>query len=328
MMQRFRSFHTVSRLSHEACGHSHSHTASTASASASSCTSKFPPTKQTAKTLRHLHFTVPLPYSKGQLIQKSFEGAMLQFKKMSSNIDKKLKILAEANQMPNEYESQLLQSIKNMKPSPTVLSFQFEPVLTAGKREKYRLDAEDIDQLKSIEGGKYDFVQTNRGGEISFHNPGQLVIYPIFDLKDFHHLTVKCFVSQLEDSIISTLDHYDIKGMKTANTGVWIDEDTKISSLGLHVSRSITSHGISINVQNEIPRLEEQAPGFALCGLPGKTQTNINELLAGIGKEDVSVDEVATVFVRELAKKMGIETVETVDLEDLEIEEDAPSTCT
>ncbi|KAH3688036.1 hypothetical protein WICPIJ_000985 [Wickerhamomyces pijperi] len=328
MLQRFRTFHTAARLSQKSCGHSHSHSSEpTEQSTPIKCTSKFPPNKPSSRTLRHLHFTVPLPYSKGQLIQNSFSGAMLQFKKMTSTIQKKLKVLESSNQTMNEYEAQLLSSIIQMKPSPTVLTFQFQPIITAGKREKYRLTEDDIIKIKSVDqlDTKYDFVQTNRGGELSFHNPGQLVVYPIFDLKDFSNLTVKCFVSQLESAIISTLAKFDVKGIKTSNTGVWITEDVKISSLGLHVSRGVTSHGVSINVNNSIPELEKQT-GFALCGLPGKTQTTISEI-KGNG-EVVKVDEVAAVFVRELAKSMGIERVESVDLEDLEIEvEEESSGC-
>ncbi|KAH3676264.1 hypothetical protein WICMUC_002141 [Wickerhamomyces mucosus] len=276
------------------------------------CT-KFYPVRPSAKTLRHLRFTVPLDYSKGSNIQEKFCGAFLEFKKMQSKIERKYKELEAQNLTTNEYETQLLSSILEMKPSPTILSFEFNSIITAGRREKYRLTDANINSLKDNTG--YDFIQTNRGGEITFHNHGQLVIYPIFDLKDFHNLTIKCFVSQLEDSVISTLDKFDIKGHKTDNTGVWINDNNKISSIGLQVSRSVTSHGISINVNNEIPDLEGKT-GFPFCGLPGKTQTSMKEQL----RNDVKVNEVSTQFVRELAKKLNIEQIESVDLDDLQID--------
>jgi len=277
------------------------------------CT-KFHPVKETAKTLRHLRFTIPYDYNEAHKIQTEFVSAFSVFKKMISKINKSSKELANNGFESNDYEKKIIESILENKPSPTVLSFEFRPVFTAGQREKKRLKPEDISKLKNT---GYDFVQTDRGGEITFHNPGQLVVYPIIDLKDFKDLTVKCFVSLIEDTVIKMLGNHDIKAMKTENTGVWIDEDTKISSIGLQVRRAITFHGVSLNVRNEIPKIEDT--GMAFCGLPGKTQTTMKNL--GV---DISVAEASQEFVRELATKLGVEKVETMELETLELHTDDP----
>lgn len=273
---------------------------------------KFTPNKPSATTLRHLNFTKSLSYTKGQLIQEQFKEANVEFKKMMRKIGAKKREMDSKNLVMNDYEAELLTNIVSMKPSPTLLSFQFEPVLTGGRREKNRLTSDDISKLESM---GYDFVQTNRGGEITFHNNGQLVVYPIFDLQDFDHLTIRCFVSKLEDAIIGTLKKFGVHGEKTSNTGVWVDDATKISSIGLSVSRSVTSHGVSINVCNEIPQLE-QTTGFVFCGLPGKTQTSMSLQLG----EDVKVDDVSKEFARQLAKQLNIQTIESIDLEDLEVD--------
>jgi lipoyl(octanoyl) transferase len=272
---------------------------------------KFHPHVPSAETLRHLHFKIPLDYAKGQLIQEQFKDAFIQFKKLSTKIKRKQQELYEQNLTTNDYETELLKNILHMKPSPTLLSFEFKPVFTAGRREKGKLDGSSINRLQSYK--DYEFIQTNRGGEISFHNPGQIVIYPILDLQDFHKLTIKCFVSKLEDSIISALKHFNVDGIKTENTGVWIDENTKISSIGLNVSRSITSHGISINVANEIPKIEQL--GFNFCGLDNKAQTNMS-LQSG---KTVQPKEVATEFARSFAKNLGITQIESIELEDLDL---------
>lgn len=275
------------------------------------CTAKFPPNRPSASILRHLHFTKPLPYTKGQAIQTQFQGANLQFKSMQSKIGRKRREMDEKNLVMNEYEAELLANIVAMKPSPMLLSFQFNNVFTGGRREKGKVTEEDIKKMEEV---GYEYVQASRGGEITFHNEGQLVAYPVLDLKDFDGLTVKCFVSQLEDAIISTMAHFGLKTKKTENTGVWVDDNTKISSIGLSVSRGITTHGISINVCNEIPSIERA--GVVFCGLPGKTQTTMSKELG----HKLTVDEVATQFAREFAKKLGITQIESVDLEDLEID--------
>lgn len=278
-----------------------------------SCT-KFAPLKESAKTLRHLRFTVPYDYHEAHKIQTEFVSAFLDFKKMASKIDRSNRELASKGLESNDYEKKIVQAILENKPSPTVLSFEFKPIFTAGQREKKRLSGEDIAKLKNT---GYDFVQTDRGGEITFHNPGQLVVYPIIDLRDFKNLTVKCFVSLIEDTVIKMLSKHNIHAKKTENTGVWIDENTKISSIGLQVRRAVTFHGVSLNVRNEIPKIEDA--GFVFCGLPGKTQTTMKEL-----GTDITISQAAREFVRELATNLGVEKVETIELDSLALHTDDP----
>lgn len=310
LLRSFKRFHSTEASTTETSKPS---SESSSSESFESCT-KFTPARESAKVLRHLRFTVPFEYNKAHEIQTEFVRAILDFKKMMSKIDQSNKELASKGFESNDYEKKIVQSILENKPSPTVMSFEFKPVFTAGQREKKRLTEQDITKLKST---GYDFVQTDRGGEISFHNPGQLVVYPIIDLKDFKKLTVKCFVSLIEDTVIKMLDNHGIKSIKTANTGVWIDEDTKISSIGLQVRRAVTFHGVSLNVANEIPKIEDT--GLVFCGLPGKKQTTIKDL--GI---DISLKDASQEFVREFATKLGIERVETMELDNLELHTDDP----
>lgn len=271
----------------------------------------FQPNKASAATLRHLNFTKVLPYAKGQQVQEQFRDANVQFKRMMRKISLKKREMDSKELLMNDYEAELLANIVSAKPGPTLLSFQFDPVFTGGRREKDRVSEANVQALKSL---GYDFAQTNRGGEITFHNPGQLVLYPILDLQDFDQLTVRCLVSKLEEAVVNTLNKFGVQGQRTNNTGVWVNEDTKISSIGLSLTRSITSHGVSINVCNEIPPIERA--NMVFCGLPGKRQTTLKEQIDG----DISVDTVAREFSRQLAKALGIHSIETVDLEDLQID--------
>ncbi|KAG7764098.1 hypothetical protein KL946_003538 [Ogataea haglerorum] len=170
--------------------------------------------------LRHAHYDKILPYEQGSRIQEQLVSEMLENKK---------------NKIPNE--------------KPTVLSFQFQHTYTGGKRERINTTAERRQFIEAIKNAI--FVQTSRGGQITYHGPGQLVIYPILDLSEFKGLKSKCYVSLLEQCAIETLRELwvGLNAVTTENTGVWVDNNglRKIASIGVNLRRSITSHGISIN---------------------------------------------------------------------------------
>lgn len=114
-----------------------------------------------------------------------------------------------------------------------------------------------------------------RGGDVTFHSPGQLVAYPLIDLES-HHIGVKDYVNILEESVIRTLSHLGIKGERVSGaSGVWIDAGTdkerKICALGVKCSRFVTMHGLALNVNNNLN-------GFHLinpCGFIDKGVTSI-----------------------------------------------------
>lgn len=116
--------------------------------------------------------------------------------------------------------------------------------------------------------------QTNRGGGITCHGPGQLIGYPILDLKE-NCLGVREYIRKLEAALIKSLLALGIQGHRVAEyPGVWAGEK-KVCSIGIHVSRYITTHGFALNVTNDLRRFRYIRP----CGLAGEVMTSVSELL-------------------------------------------------
>jgi lipoate-protein ligase B len=115
---------------------------------------------------------------------------------------------------------------------------------------------------------------TNRGGGITYHSPGQLVGYPIVNLKE-NGLDVREYIWKLEAAIIKLLLALGIEGYRLAGyPGVWASEK-KVCSIGIHVSHYITTHGFALNVSNDLRCFNYIRP----CGLPGEVMTSVSELL-------------------------------------------------
>jgi lipoyl(octanoyl) transferase len=138
-------------------------------------------------------------------------------------------------------------------------------VYTLGKSgdEKNLLAHEDF--LKKIEA---TFYKINRGGDITYHGPGQLVGYPIIDL-EYYKIGVREYIEKMEDAIIATIAEYGLKGgRKEVATGVWLDFDhpsraRKICAIGVRVSRYVTMHGFALNVNTDMRYFSYINP----CGL-------------------------------------------------------------
>jgi lipoyl(octanoyl) transferase len=130
------------------------------------------------------------------------------------------------------------------------------------------------------------FYKINRGGDITYHGPGQVVGYPILDLENFF-TDIHKFLRLLEDTIILTLAEYDVKAERSSGeTGVWLDVGTpfarKICAMGVRASRWVTMHGFALNVNTDLGYFDNIIP----CGIRGKAVTSLNVELG-----QVSVDE-------------------------------------
>lgn len=178
-------------------------------------------------------------------------------------------------------------------PNPTVITTEFNPVYTCGRREIGTVDPKQQEYLRA--NGGAEFVEALRGGQTTFHGPGQLVAYPIIDLKR-HRITPRDYVCLLEKTVIQTCAAYGIKAMTTEHTGVWTTPDKKICALGLHMRRNITSHGIGLNVNTDLKWFDR----IVACGLEGK-QTTSFENEGVVGK---TVEEVANLFVKNFAERL------------------------
>ncbi|KAK0086759.1 hypothetical protein PV325_002622 [Microctonus aethiopoides] len=160
----------------------------------------------------------------------------------------------------------------------TLILIEHDPVYTVGIRNKEYTDS-DVKKLTDIGA---EFYKTNRGGLITFHGPGQLVVYPILDLKQFQP-SVRWYVCQIEKMIIRLCAEFGIKGNTSPDTGVWVD-DKKICAIGIHGSRYITTHGLALNCNTDLKWFEHIVP----CGIVGKGVTSLSkELSAEITIQDI-----------------------------------------
>ena len=147
----------------------------------------------------------------------------------------------------------------------TLLLLEHPPVYTRGRRsEAGELPmGEDWYRSQGI-----DVVQTDRGGKLTYHGPGQLVGYPIMRIHD-----VVAYLRTMEEAIVAALAEEGIAaGPREGLTGVWV-EDRKIGSIGVHVSRGVTTHGFAINVDNDLQPFEWVVP----CGLDGVRMTSVTK---------------------------------------------------
>ncbi len=151
------------------------------------------------------------------------------------------------------------------------------------------------------------FYKIDRGGDITYHGPGQIVGYPIFDLEAFG-LRLKEYIYKLEESIINTLDDLGIKGDRLEGaTGVWLDKDIegrarKICAIGVRASRYVTMHGFAFNVNTNLEYFNYINP----CGFTDKGVTSLQKEL---GTEQ-NFGEVKEILKSNILKVFGIELTE------------------
>ena len=177
----------------------------------------------------------------------------------------------------------------------TVGLLEHPPVITLGRR------AEDA-ELHVPEAAEVDVVETDRGGKSTFHAPGQLVCYPILDLTR-HGQDVKQYVRDLEEALIRTIAQFGLEGTRFDGlSGVWLHPPPrKIASIGVHISKWITTHGYALNVDLDPAPFTEW---ITACGLEDAAFTTIaRELDRSVTVEDVrpaARDAIAEVFGLEL----------------------------
>ncbi len=142
-----------------------------------------------------------------------------------------------------------------------------------------------------------DFHHTNRGGDVTYHGPGQLVGYPVLDLNDWQR-DVHAYVRALEDVIIGTIGAFGLEGGRVAGaTGVWVN-GAKICAIGVHISRWVTSHGFALNVDTDLQYFQYIIP----CGLTLPV-TSMRALGVTAGMAEVKLE-----LCRQFAKVFGYET--------------------
>ena len=189
-----------------------------------------------------------LPYSEAWDIQEEYFSNTIAVKRQNRQLD--YSILTENH----------------------LLLVEHPPVFTLGKSGKidHLLLKEEVLKSKGIA-----FFKTNRGGDITFHGPGQLVGYPILDLDNFF-TDIHKYLRYLEEIIIKTLSDFGINSARSdGETGVWLDLDTpfarKICAMGVRASRWVTMHGFALNINTDLSYFDYIVP----CGIQGKGVTSI-----------------------------------------------------
>ena len=152
---------------------------------------------------------------------------------------------------------------------------------------------------KGLEENQAAYYKINRGGDITYHGPGQLVVYPIFDLDSFFP-DIHKYMRFLEQSVINTIEKYGIRGERVEGlTGVWIDGNSqsarKICAMGVKSSRWVTMHGIGFNINTDLSYFSHIIP----CGIDDKAVTSLERELG----EKVSLEDIKTILKEELAKQ-------------------------
>jgi lipoyl(octanoyl) transferase len=171
----------------------------------------------------------------------------------------------------------------------TIILVEHPPVITLGRR------AGD-DELHVPEGAEVDVVETDRGGRSTYHGPGQLVAYPILDLNRHGH-DVRKYCRDLEDAVIRMLAAFELEASRIEGlTGVWLERPPrKICSIGVHISRWITTHGYALNVDLDPAPFTEW---ITACGLEDASFTTMTRELG----RALTVDEVRPAAAAALAE--------------------------
>ena len=154
---------------------------------------------------------------------------------------------------------------------------------------------------KRLEEMGIKYHETNRGGDITYHGPGQLVCYPILDLENFYR-DIHKYLRDLEDVVINTLNYFDISASgNSKETGVWFDvgtpEERKICAMGIKVSRWVTMHGLALNVNTNLSYFN----GIVPCGISEKGVTSISNEL----NKTIELDLVRKVLTENFLKKFS-----------------------
>ncbi len=159
-----------------------------------------------------------------------------------------------------------------------------------------------------LSSNKISVYDIDRGGDITYHGPGQIVGYPIIDLNAWKPDTHK-YLRALEETIIKTCAEYGIPGGRESKyTGVWV-EDRKIAAIGIKVSRWITMHGFAFNVNTDLSFFS----GIIPCGITDKDVTSIKKEI----DEDLDINEVKTKLVKNFSEIFGYTSVNHVTKEEI-----------
>ncbi len=208
---------------------------------------------------------------------------------------------ATAYERQKQLFEQALENKKNGLPVENTLIFcEHPPVITVGKSGNTQnlLFSEDFLTARGV-----SLYHIDRGGDVTFHGPGQLVGYPIFDIEQME-LGLKAYISRMEDAIISLLSYYGISGERMDSApGVWLDPDKpgstrKICAIGVRSSKFITMHGFALNISPDLEYFNLINP----CGFTDKGVTSMEKELDKTIDTDHLKKRLTNLFLEKFAK--------------------------
>ncbi len=179
----------------------------------------------------------------------------------------------------------------------TLLLVEHPHVYTLGRNSKRENLLAPKDQLLLLEA---HVSETDRGGDVTYHGPGQLVGYPILDLTQ-HRRDLNWYMRSLEAVLIAVAEDFGVHaGRLPGATGVWVG-DAKLAAMGVHVSRWVTSHGFALNVNTDLSYFDWIVP----CGLRGKGVTSLEKLLGRAVEMDAVIERAVLHFGKVFGLEMG-----------------------
>lgn len=206
-----------------------------------------------------------------------------------------------------ELQQTFVHLVKQGRVGNTLLLLEHPPVITLGRNaaEKNVVASKGELAAQGVE-----LFETDRGGDVTFHGPGQLVGYPIFDLRSFQpRLGAVEFVRKVEECLIRTCGDLGVVTQRIAGlTGVWTENEppAKVAAIGVHISRGVTSHGFALNVTTNLDYFKLIVP----CGIADKPVTSLELELAKPADRTVpSMEEMAEIVSRNFGRVFDAQTL-------------------
>jgi lipoate-protein ligase B len=191
-----------------------------------------------------------------------------------------------------------LARIDGREPNDILLLVEHEPVYTLGRGTRDSSLPVATEHLRALDA---DVVEIERGGDVTWHGPGQLVGYPILDLKQ-HREDLHWYLRTIEIAIIETLEKLGIvASTSTGRTGVWTNE-RKIASVGIHVKQWVTLHGFALNIDPDLTWFDQIVP----CGLDGVEMTSVSRELGHPNRPTLWLDT-CSALINAFASAFGLE---------------------
>jgi lipoyl(octanoyl) transferase len=197
-----------------------------------------------------------------------------------------------------ELQDELAEQRRGRRIGDRLLLLEHFPVYTIGRGGNEANMLATPDRLREL---GTELIRIDRGGDITFHGPGQIVAYPIVELRD--PLDLRRYVRVLEAAVIDTAAALGVDaGRLPGLPGIWVGGERKLAAIGVRVRRGVTTHGLALNVRNDLHWFDEMVP----CGIPDKSVTSLS---AELGRT-VAADDVAELLASRLASHFGLRLAE------------------